>query len=95
MEENFVWMTTRRIKPGTLADFERTWRPERHPDGMLHACAYSSDDEQEIIAVSSSVSQEACDHGGRHGRTRRRAAIAEYVLASRFWSRELMVPEQP
>jgi len=34
VEENFVWM---RIKPGTLADFKRTWRPERHPDGMLHA----------------------------------------------------------
>jgi hypothetical protein len=23
MEEHFVWMTTRRIRPGTLADFER------------------------------------------------------------------------
>src|SRR5215471_9423019 len=23
MEEHFVWMTTRQIKPGTLADFER------------------------------------------------------------------------
>ena len=61
MEENFVWMTTRRIKPGTLADFKRTWRPERHPDGMLHAYAYWSDDEQEIIAVSSWDSREACE----------------------------------
>ena len=26
MEEHFVWMTTRRIKPGTLAEFERAWR---------------------------------------------------------------------
>jgi hypothetical protein len=59
VEEDFVWMTTRRIKPGTLADFERTWRPELHPDGMLHTYAYWSDDEQEIIAVSSWVSREA------------------------------------
>jgi heme-degrading monooxygenase HmoA len=60
MEDVFVW-TTRRIKPGTLADFERTWWPERHPDGMLHAYAYWSDDEQEIISASSWVSREACD----------------------------------
>jgi hypothetical protein len=52
MEENFVWMTTRRIKPGTPADFERTRRPERHPAGMLHACACRSYDEQGIIALS-------------------------------------------
>ena len=25
MEEHFVWMTTRKIKPGTLAEFERAW----------------------------------------------------------------------
>jgi hypothetical protein len=31
MEEHFVWMTTRRIKPGTLAQFERAWRPDTHP----------------------------------------------------------------
>jgi len=75
-------MTTRRIKPGTPADFERTWRPERHPEGMLHAYAYWSYDEQEIIAVSSWVSREACDT--RHAsweETHRRAAIAPYVLS--------------
>jgi hypothetical protein len=33
-------VTTRRFEPGTLADFKRTWRPERHRDGMLHAYAY-------------------------------------------------------
>jgi hypothetical protein len=51
VEESFVWMTTRRVRPGTLAGFKRTWRPERRPDGMLHAYAYWSDDEREIIAV--------------------------------------------
>ena len=34
MEEHFVWTTTRRIKPGTLAQFEGAWRPGTHPDGM-------------------------------------------------------------
>ena len=34
MEEHFVWMTTRRIKPGTLGAFESAWRPDTHPEGM-------------------------------------------------------------
>ena len=70
MEETFVWMTTRRIKPGALADFERLWRPERHPDGMLHAYAYWSDDEQEIITVSSGSPGRHVIHGGHRGRKR-------------------------
>ena len=42
MEEHFVWMTTRRIKPGTLAEFERAWRPGPHPEGMLTAYAFTT-----------------------------------------------------
>ena len=99
MDEVFVWMTTRRIKPGTLADFERTWRPERHPDGMLHAYAYWSDDEQEIIGVSSWVSREACDTWrASWEETRRRAAMSPYVLSEQegfYRGRELIVPELP
>ena len=100
MEENFVWMaTTGGVKPGTLADFERLWRPERHPDGMLHAYAYWSDDEQEIIAVSSWVSREACDEWRASSEeTRRRAAMAPYVLSEQdgyYRGRELIVPAQP
>ena len=43
MDEQFVWMTTRRIQPGTLTDFERAWRPDTHPEGMLRAYAYWSE----------------------------------------------------
>jgi hypothetical protein len=60
MEEHFVWMTTRRIKPATLAQFERAWRPDTHPDGMLRAYAYWPDDEQQIIGVSFGASKESC-----------------------------------
>ena len=52
VEEHVVWMTTRQIKPGTLAGFERAWRPDTHPEGMLRAYAYWSPDEREIIGVS-------------------------------------------
>ncbi len=61
MEEHFVWMTTRRIKPGTLADFESAWRPDTHPEGMLRAYAYWSQDEQEIVGVSFWASKESCE----------------------------------
>jgi len=82
MEDIVVWMTTRRIKPGMLGEFARNWRPERHPDGMLHAYAYWSDDEQEIVEVSSWASRESCDTWrASWEETRRRAAIAPYVLS--------------
>jgi heme-degrading monooxygenase HmoA len=99
MEDNFIWMTTRRIKPGMLADFTRTWRPERHPDGMLHAYAYWTDDEQEIIAVSSWDSRESCETWrASWEETRRRAAMAPYVVSEQdgfYRGRELIVPPPP
>ena len=84
---------------GGWADFERTWRPERHPHGMLHAYAYWSEDQQEIIGVSSWVSREACDAWRAPRReTRRRAAMAPYVLSEQegfYRGLELIVPAQP
>jgi len=96
MEEHFVWMTTRRIKPGMLAEFERSWRPGQHPDGMLTAYAYWSDDEQEIIGVSFWTSRQSCDAWrASDAEARRRAAMAPYVLDEReafYQGRELLVP---
>ena len=39
MEEYFVWMTTRQIKPGTLAEFERDMIHERTRAGLEAARA--------------------------------------------------------
>jgi hypothetical protein len=61
MEEHLVWVTTRRIKPGTLTEFERARRPGPHPEGMVTACAYWSGDEQEVIGVSLWASRQSCD----------------------------------
>ena len=52
MEESFVWITTRQIKPGSLGEFEQAWRPERYPEGMHHAYAYWTEDGQEVTGVS-------------------------------------------
>ena len=61
MEEHFVWMTARQIQPGTLADFERAWRPGTHPEGMLRAYAWWSEDEREIVGISLWVSRASCE----------------------------------
>ena len=96
MEEYFVWMTTRRIKPGTLTEFERAWRPDRHPEGMLTAYAYWSDDEEEIIGVSFWPSRQSCDAWrASDTEARRRTAMAPYVLdeyEAFYRGRELLIP---
>jgi heme-degrading monooxygenase HmoA len=96
MEEHFVWMTTRRIKPGTLAQFERAWRPDTHPDGMLRAYAYWSEDEQQIIGVSFWDSKESCDAWrASEAEARRRSVMAPHVVDEQeafYRGRELIVP---
>jgi heme-degrading monooxygenase HmoA len=96
MEEHFVWMTTRQIKPGTLADFERAWRPHTHPEGMLRAHAYWSEDEREIIGVSFWASQQFCEAWrASDAEARRRQAMADYILSEQeayCRGRELAVP---
>ncbi|MET9079305.1 hypothetical protein [Streptomyces sp. NPDC004232] len=96
MAENFVWVTTRRIRPGTLDDFERAWRPATRPRGMRRAFAYWSEDGQEITGVSFWESQETCDAWRTsEPETQRRAAMAPYVVEERegfYRGRELAIP---
>lgn len=96
MEEHFVWMTTRQIRPGTLADFERAWRPDTHPEGMLRAYAYWSEDEREIVGVSFWDSSQSCQAWRASDvEARRREAMAAYVLGEQeafYRGRELAVP---
>ena len=98
MQEHFVWMTTRRIKSGTLADFERAWRPERNPKGMRRAYAYWSEDEQEVIGVSFWDSRESCDAWrGSEDEAHRREAMAPYLVHEEeqfYRGRELTIPRQ-
>jgi len=97
MEEHFVWMTTRQIKPGTLTEVEQAWRPDAHPEGMLRAYAFWSEDEREIMGVSFWASKESCDAWrASEAEARRRAALADYVVAEQeafYRGRELHVPD--
>jgi heme-degrading monooxygenase HmoA len=96
METRYVWVTTRRLKPGTLEDFERAWRPEQRPEGLERAFAYWSSDDPEVIGVSFWVSQEACDRWRTgEAEARRREAMAPYVEEEReafYEGRELGLP---
>ncbi|MFD7441645.1 antibiotic biosynthesis monooxygenase [Streptomyces sp. NPDC059909] len=98
MQEHFVWVTTRRIKPGTLQDFERAWRPGTPPGGMLRAYAYWSEDGQEITGVSFWDSKESCDSWRSSDAERqRREAMAPYVAEERegfYRGGELTVPAE-
>jgi hypothetical protein len=96
MEEYFVWMTTRRIKPGTLADFERAWRPDPFPERLRRAFAYWSADGQEVVGVSFWDSRESCDAWrASDAEAHRRAAMDTYVVEEReafYYGRELGGP---
>jgi heme-degrading monooxygenase HmoA len=96
MDEHFVWLTTRRIRPGTLADFERVWRPATTPEGMSHAYAMWSEDEQEVIGISFWDSRASCDAWrASDGEASRREAMAPYVVEEResfYQGRELGLP---
>ena len=43
-EPTYVWITTRRLKPGAYAEFSRAWRPDEIPEGMLRAFEYYADE---------------------------------------------------
>jgi heme-degrading monooxygenase HmoA len=96
MQEHFVWTTTRQIRPGALADFERAWRPDTHPEGMLRAYGYWSEDEREIVGISFWSSRESREAWrASAGESRRREAMAAYVLGEQeafYRGRELAVP---
>ncbi len=98
MQEHFVWMTTRRITQGTLADFERAWRPDPYPQGMRSAYAYWSEDGQEVVGVSFWDSKESCEAWrASDAEAQRREAMAPYLVeeAEAFYrGRKLVVPSE-
>jgi heme-degrading monooxygenase HmoA len=97
MEDSFVWITTRRIRPDSLEEFEQSWRPERYPAGMRHAYAYWTDDGQEVTGVSFWDSKESCDAWRASPEEgRRRAAMASHIVDEReafFRGRQLALPK--
>lgn len=92
----YVWITTRKLRPGTRDDFSRSWRPSEFPEGMLRAFELVSPDGNEVVGVSVWESAESRDRYRRSDvESERRRAMAPYVLeeVSGFYlGRELTIP---
>jgi hypothetical protein len=98
MDQQYVWITTRRIKPGTYEEFSRAWRPDEIPEGMLRAWEYYAEDRNEVVGVSLWDSPESRDNYRlSEVETRRRAAMAPYVEREQsgfYVGRELKLPRR-
>jgi hypothetical protein len=94
-----VWITTRRIKPGSYDQFRRAWRPSEFPEGMLRAYECFAEDRDEVVGIS------IWDSLGSRDRSRlspveaeRQRAMAPYVEAESsgvYSGRELRIPVAP
>jgi heme-degrading monooxygenase HmoA len=98
LDQSYVWITTRRLKPGTREDFSRAWRPRGHPEGMLRAYECYSPDANEVVGISIWDSPESRDRFRlSEAETERRRAMAPFVIeeSSGFYvGRELKIPER-
>jgi hypothetical protein len=51
-DHDVVWITTRRIRPGSYEEFRKAWRPSVIPEGMLRAYECYSEDRSEVVGIS-------------------------------------------
>jgi heme-degrading monooxygenase HmoA len=91
-----VWITTRKLKPGTREEFSRAWRPSEFPAGMLRAYECYSSGDSEVVGISIWDSVESRERYRLSDvETKRRQAMAPYTIeeSSGFYSaRELKIP---
>ena len=95
-DEYVVWITTRRIRPGSYAEFREAWRPKEFPEGMIRAYECFSEERSEVVGIS------VWDSGESRERYRlseveaeRRRAMAPFVEAESsglYLGRELRMP---
>jgi heme-degrading monooxygenase HmoA len=98
LDQTYVWITTRILKPGTREEFSRAWRPSTFPEGMLRAYELYSADGNEVVGISIWDSPEARDrYRLSEVESQRRAAMAPFVEreSSGFYTgRELGIPSE-
>src|SRR5438094_8117398 len=98
LDQAFVWITTRRLKPGTRDEFSRAWKPREFPQGMLRAYECYSADGNEVVGISIWDSPQSRDaYRLSEVESERRRAMAPYVVeeTSGFYTApELGIPER-
>jgi hypothetical protein len=97
MQDEFVvWVTTRRLKPGSYEDFRTAWRPAEFPEGMIRAFEGYSASNDEVLGVSVWDSEESRErYRLSEVESERRRAMAPFVLEERsglYKARELKIP---
>jgi hypothetical protein len=94
--EYCVWITTRKIRPGSYEEFSQAWRPSEFPEGMLRAYECFAADSNEVVGISVWDSEESRERYRLSGvETERRRAMAPFVLEERsgaYTGRELRIP---
>ena len=53
LDQQYIWITTRRLKPGTRKEFSQAWRPSAFPEGMLRA--YECDAVGSFVEVNTTI----------------------------------------
>ncbi len=96
-DQYVVWITTRRIRPGTYEEFRRAWRPKEFPQGMLRAYECFSEEKNEVVGVSVWDSAESRErYRASDVEAERRQAMAPFVEAESsgvYLGRELQIPK--
>jgi heme-degrading monooxygenase HmoA len=96
LDGGYVWITTRKLKPGAREDFSRAWKPREFPEGMLRAYELVAPDGNEVVGITVWDSIESRDrYRLSEAESERRSAMAPYVLeeVSGFYlGRELKIP---
>ena len=81
-DQDVVWITTRRIKPGTYEEFRKAWRPSTFPEGMLSAYECISEESNEVVGISTWDSFESRErYRLSEVEAARQRAMAPYVEA--------------
>ena len=95
-EEYVVWITTRRIKPGTREEFASAWRPADFPEGMLRAYECYDDASGEVVGISVWDSLDSRErYRLSETEAARRRAMAPFVIdesSGLYTGRELKIP---
>jgi hypothetical protein len=96
-DQDVVWITTRRIKPGSYEDFRKAWRPRTIPEGMVRAYECYSEERGEVVGISWWESFESRERYRLSDvEAERQRAMAPFVEAESsglYVGRELEIPK--
>jgi len=96
-DEDVVWITTRKIKPGAYGEFRQAWRPKEFPQGMLWAYECYAEEASEVVGISIWDSEDSRERYRLSDvEAERRQAMAPYVEAESsgmYVGRELKIPK--